>query len=78
MCSYETEHHAFPPASDAEMLRHLMDAKAVTQTQLSSESGLPKSSVSEVLSGKKPFGRKMIHALANYFELDVGVLAANI
>ena len=31
-----------------------------------------------LLAGKKPFSRKMIHALANYFHVDVGVLAANI
>ncbi len=76
--SYEDEHHAIDPASDADMLRHLMEAKGVSQMQLSRDTGLPKSTISEVLAGKKPFSRKMIHALANYFHVNVGVLAANI
>ena len=33
--AYEDEHHAIEPASDADMLRHLMDAKGVSQMQLS-------------------------------------------
>ena len=28
---YEDQHHAIAPASDADMLRHLIDAKGVTQ-----------------------------------------------
>ena len=76
--SYEDEQHAIEPASDAYMLRHLMEAKGVSQMQLSRDTGLPKSSISEVLAGKKPFSRKMIHVLASYFHVDVGVLAANI
>jgi antitoxin component HigA of HigAB toxin-antitoxin module len=35
--AYEDEHHAIAPASDADMLRHLMKAKGVTQAQLSRE-----------------------------------------
>ena len=76
--SYEDEHHAFEPASDAEMLRHLMEARGVSQMQLSLDTGLPKSTISEVLAGKKRFSRQMIRKLADYFHVDVGVLAANI
>ena len=75
--SYEDEHHVIEPASDADMLRHLMEAREVSQIQLSRDTGLPKSTISEVLAGKKLFSRKMIHTLANYFCVDVGVLAAN-
>jgi HTH-type transcriptional regulator / antitoxin HigA len=76
--AYEDEHHAIEPASDADMLRHLMDAKGVYQMQLSRDTGLPKSTISEVLAGKKPFSRQMIRKLADYFHVDVSVLAANI
>ena len=72
------EHHAIAPASDADMLRHLLEAKGVNQAQLCRDTGLPKSTVSEVLSGKKPFGRQMIRKLAAYFKVDVSVLAANL
>ena len=49
---YEDEHHAIEPASDADMLRHLLEAKGVTQGQLSQEAGIAKSTISEVLAGK--------------------------
>jgi HTH-type transcriptional regulator/antitoxin HigA len=75
--AYEDEHHRIPPASDADMLRHLMEARGVTQAQLSRATGLPKSSLSEVLSGKKPFSRQMIRALAGYFQVATSVLAGN-
>lgn len=75
---YEDEHHAIEPASDADLLRHLLEAKGVTQAQLSQETGLAKSTVSEVLAGKRPFSRQMIRKLADYFQLDVSVLASNL
>lgn len=75
---YEDEHHAIKPAADADMLRHLLEAKGVTQSQLSQEAGIPKSTVSEVLAGKKPFSRQMIRKLADYFDVDVSVLAGNL
>ena len=76
--SWEDEHHAIEPASDADMLRHLMEGKGVSQMQLSRDTGLPKSTISEVLAGKKAFSRQMIRKLAEYFQVNVGVLAANI
>src|SRR5947209_4058152 len=77
VAAYEDQHHAIEPASDADMLRHLMEAKRVTQARLSRDTMIPKSSISEVLAGKKPFSRWMIRKLAHYFGVDVSVLAAN-
>jgi len=56
---------AFPLAS-IKSDEHLMEAKNVTQAQLSRETQLPKSTISEVLSGRKPFSRLMIRKLADY------------
>jgi HTH-type transcriptional regulator/antitoxin HigA len=59
------------------MLRHLMEAKGVTQAQLHRDTTIPKSTISEILAGKKPFSRQMIRKLADYFRVDASVLAAN-
>ena len=75
---YEDEHHRIGPASDADMLRHLMDAKGVNQAQLSRDAEIAKSTVSEILAGKKSFTRKIIRKLADYFSVDVSVLSANL
>jgi HTH-type transcriptional regulator/antitoxin HigA len=77
VATYEDVHYAIEPASDAEMLRHLMEAKGVTQAELSRETTIPKSTISEILAGKKSFSRHMIHKLAKYFRLDPRVLVAN-
>src|SRR5580658_9882158 len=78
VAAYEDEYHAIEPASDADMLRHLLEAKGVTQAQLSRDTSIPKSTISEVLAGKKPFSRQMIRKLSAYFKVDVSILAANI
>src|SRR5581483_7341810 len=76
VAAYEDEHYPIEPASDAELLRHLMEAKGVTQAQLSRDTSIPKSTVSEMLAGKKPFSRQVIRKLADYFKVDARVLAA--
>jgi HTH-type transcriptional regulator/antitoxin HigA len=78
VADYEDEHHAIEPASDADMLRHLMEAKGVTQAQLHRATGIAKSTISEILAGRKAFTRQIIRKLAEYFHIDVGVLAANL
>ena len=77
VASYEDEHHPIAPASDADMLRHLLDMKGVTPAEVSKATGIPKSSMSEVMAGKKPFSRQMIRILADYFHVDIAVLTAN-
>jgi HTH-type transcriptional regulator/antitoxin HigA len=77
VAAYEDQYYAIEPASDGEMLRHLMEAKGVTQAQLRRDTTIPKSTISEILAGKKPFSRHVIRKLADYFDVDASVLAAN-
>jgi HTH-type transcriptional regulator/antitoxin HigA len=78
VAAYEDIHYPIAPASDAEMLRHLMETKEVTQAELHRQTGIPKSTISEVLAGKKSFSRGMIRILASFFEIDVSVLTSNL
>ena len=78
VAAYEDIHYPIEPASDADMLRHLMEAKGVTQAELHRETGLAKSSISEILAGRKAFSRRMIRKLADHFKVDVSVLASNL
>jgi len=78
VAAYEDEHHPIEPASDADLLRHLLQAKGVTQIEVSQQTGISKSTISEVLSGKRTFSRQMLRKLADYFNVDVSVLAANL
>jgi len=76
--AFEDEHYAIEPASDADMLRHLMDAKGVSQSRLHRDTGIAKSTISEVLARKRPFSRRMIRKLSDYFKVDASMLAGNL
>lgn len=78
VASYEEQHFPIAPPSDADMLQHLLDAKGLTQADLHREAGIAKSSISEILAGKKKFSRQLIHKLAKFFKVHPGVLAGNL
>ncbi|QDU87074.1 Helix-turn-helix domain protein [Pirellulimonas nuda] len=76
--TYEDAHCPIEPASDADMLRHLLDSRGASQADLHRGTGVSKSSISEVLAGKKPLSRQMIRKFAEFFGVDVSVLAGNL
>lgn len=73
---YESTHHPIAPVSDAEMLRFLIaDAKGVSQAQVAAETGIPESTISEVLSGKRGLSRRNIGVLSRYFHVNPSVFS---
>lgn len=76
--AYEDIHHPIGPAPDHAMLQHLMEARGVTQAEISRGAKISKSSISEILSGKKPFSKTIIRKLAEFFNVDVSVLSGNL
>lgn len=77
VAAYEEDHHRIEPASDADMLLHLMEAKGISQIELHRRTKIAKSTISEILAGKKPFSRQLIRTLADFFGIDKNVLANN-
>ncbi len=72
---YEREAHPMAPVSDAEMLRHLVEAKGVSQTEVAEATGIADSTISEVLKGKRALNRSHIGKLARYFSVSPDVFA---
>jgi HTH-type transcriptional regulator / antitoxin HigA len=70
---YETERHPMPPVSDADMLRHLIEARGITQARLAADTGIAESTISEILAGKRGLNRKHIETLARYFGVGPAV-----
>ncbi len=66
----EKEEHPMPLVSDAAMLRHLIEARGITQSKLADEVGIPVSTISEILSGKRSLSRRHISAFAKYFNVS--------
>jgi HTH-type transcriptional regulator/antitoxin HigA len=70
---YEAQEHPLRPATNAETLRYLMEARGLTQAQLARDLHLQPSLVSEVLAGKKGLSKANIAALARYFRVSPAV-----
>jgi HTH-type transcriptional regulator/antitoxin HigA len=72
---FESEAHPMAPVSDAEMLRHLIEAKGVSQTEVSRATRIADSTISEVLKGKRSLNRNHIGKLAKYFNVSPDAFA---
>ena len=73
--SYESEAHPMPPVSDVAMLRHLIEAKGVSQTDVAKATGIADSTISEVLKGRRSLNRQHIGKLSRYFSVSPDVFA---
>jgi HTH-type transcriptional regulator / antitoxin HigA len=74
---YETENHPLPGVSDAEMLRHLIEARGESQAQVAAGAGIAASTISAVLTGKRGLNRKHVTALARYFSVSPAVFLSS-
>lgn len=70
---YESVHHPIPEPSQAGMLRHLIDAANVTPKQLASATGIPQSTITAILAGKRVLDHKQGEVLAQHFHVDPSV-----
>ena len=75
VATYEDQHYPRPKISDARMLRHLIDAKGVSQTEVAQATGIANSTISAVLKGTRELTRAHISQLARYFRIEPGVFA---
>jgi HTH-type transcriptional regulator/antitoxin HigA len=70
---YEEDKYPMPPVSDAEMLRHLIEAKDVSMSAVAASTGIAVSTISSVLAGKRQLNRRHIAKLAPYFGVEPSV-----
>jgi HTH-type transcriptional regulator / antitoxin HigA len=69
---YEDAHVEMPTTDDASLVAFLMEQRGVTQAQLSAATGIIKSTVSQILNGKRKLTREHIEVLAGFFKVDPG------
>ena len=67
--AYESEHHPIEELPAHKMLAAAMEAKGVNQTELSKATGIPVSTISELLAQKRNFNVAHISKLCAYFGL---------
>jgi len=71
--AYEEEHYPIAKVSDARLLRHLLEARAISQTEVAKATGIATSTLSAVLQGVRQLTREHIGLLAKYFHVVPGV-----
>jgi HTH-type transcriptional regulator / antitoxin HigA len=71
--AYEEEAVPVRPVADADMLRFLIENKGDTQAAVAKRVGIPESTISEILTGKRKLNRKQIGRLSRYFRVEPGV-----
>jgi HTH-type transcriptional regulator / antitoxin HigA len=70
---FENEHVELPHVSDGAMLGSLMEEKGVSQADVVRGTGISKTVLSLVRSGKRDLTRDHIKALSKYFDVDPAV-----
>lgn len=64
---YEADHYPIPPVSGPAIVRHLIEARGVTQAEVSAGTGIAESSLSDMLAGKRKMATSHVKALARFF-----------
>jgi len=67
---YESKAHRIEALPPNQMLAMSIESKGVTQTEVSRATGIPVSTISELIAQKREFNRAHIEKLCSYFGLD--------
>lgn len=68
--AYEDSNVEIGESTPQEMLRHLLDSRGITQVSLAKETGVSKSTISEILSGKDRVSKRIAFKLASFFAVS--------
>lgn len=75
--TYEDEHYPLPSVPNADLVRHLMEARDVTQAEVSAGSGIAESTLSLILSGKRGLTLAHITGLSKFFKVSPAVFISD-
>ena len=70
--------NATPPLEsvpDSEMLRHLMEAKRISNAELNRRTGIPTSTIAAVLRCRRTLSREQVATLSDFFHVSTSVFA---
>jgi HTH-type transcriptional regulator/antitoxin HigA len=73
---YEQDHHAVSPLPSHELLAQMLVERGLSQADLVRKTGIAKATVSDLVSGKRPFTVDHMHRVAKEFGLPGAVFMA--
>jgi HTH-type transcriptional regulator / antitoxin HigA len=71
--AYEDEHHEIEDASEASVLRLMMESNDLTQAELARRVGISASTISAVLGGARSLTRQQVVTMAAFFRVSPSV-----
>lgn len=71
--AYEAIHYPIPDADGADMLAFMLEQRGLSQHELSRATGIPQSTISNLIKRKRDFTAAHARAFAKYFGGDVGM-----
>jgi HTH-type transcriptional regulator/antitoxin HigA len=71
---FEEKHYPMPAVQGPAMVRHLIEARGVTQAVTAAGTGIAESALSEMLAGKRGMSVRHAKALARYFGVPVDLI----
>ena len=71
--SYEIEVTPRRKPTPAETLEHLIESKEVARAEVARATGIPRSTITNVLNGRRQISKENVTRLANYFHVDPSV-----
>jgi len=71
---FEAEHYPMPPVTGVDVVRHLMDAKGLTQAETAKGAGIPESAFSEMLAGKRRMATKHVRGLSRFLGVSADLV----
>ena len=74
---YESIKNPTPDVSPAEMLAHLIETKGMTNAAVARETRIARSTVTEILSGKRGISKSNVSRLAKFFGVSPNVFLEN-
>ncbi|MDZ4851496.1 MAG: hypothetical protein SGI77_19575 [Pirellulaceae bacterium] len=73
---YEEHNVHLPVASDADVLRHLMESHDLNQREFAERIDVPKSVVCDVLKGRRKFTRHQLDNVAKFFSISKDIFSS--
>ena len=74
---YESREHPTPQVSAADMLEHLIESRGITNATLAAETNIPRSTVTDILAGRRRISIGNVRKFADYFHVPASVFVSH-
>jgi HTH-type transcriptional regulator/antitoxin HigA len=70
---YDELHSTTPDFSPGEMLRFFLERRKLSKTELARQTGIPQSTIPNVISGRRQLSKTGVSTLSKFFEMSPAI-----